>query len=103
MVLVDDLEGRRVKTTSVRTELNMTLIKVTENLYTTSEVDTNEVVFKSVGYSGYGGWLAHWINFNDRKGPYLFDGYCGTGKEERKLIKLHNMTDLDYTNPVGQG
>ncbi|OEG74861.1 hypothetical protein BEL05_02070 [Shewanella colwelliana] len=101
-VLVDDLEGRKVKTTSERTELNLTPIKITENLYTTYDVDTNEVVFKSVGYNGYGGWLAHWIHFNSFKDPFLFDGYCGLGREKRKLIELHNMTDVNYTNPVGQ-
>ncbi|AQS37583.1 hypothetical protein Sps_02429 [Shewanella psychrophila] len=95
-VLVDDLEGRKVKTTFESTEVILTPIKITEDLYTTHDIDTHEVVFKSVGYDGYGGWLANWINFNSFSGPYLFDGYCGLGREKRKLIELYNMIDVDY-------
>jgi hypothetical protein len=101
-VLVDELEGRKVRLHANSTLLSNTLLEIYEATSKAVDVDTNEIVLQSVAYRVDGGWLSHWINFNDHTNPFFFDNNCGPGKKFRALMRTHNIKDIDYTKHHGQ-
>ncbi|OEG75478.1 hypothetical protein BEL05_08585 [Shewanella colwelliana] len=101
-VLVDELEGRKVRLHSERNLLSNTLLEISKGTSKAVDVDTNEVVIQSMTYRVDGGWLSHWIDFNGHANPFFFDNSCGPGKKFRALMKTHNIKDVDYTKHHGQ-
>ncbi|OEG75268.1 hypothetical protein BEL05_02100 [Shewanella colwelliana] len=90
-VLTDELEGRRIRSTSSITEVKLSPVKIKEELVVMKDVDTGQPIFKYSYYRFYGGWLAHWTNFNGFKGPYFYSNTCNQGSGSKLLIINNNI------------
>ncbi|MCS6128058.1 hypothetical protein G3485_13805 [Shewanella baltica] len=90
-VLTDELEGRKIRSTSSITEVKLSPVKIKEELVVMKDVDTGQPIFKYSYYRFYGGWLAHWINFNGFKGPYFYSNTCNQGSGSKLLIINNNI------------
>ncbi|OEG75265.1 hypothetical protein BEL05_02085 [Shewanella colwelliana] len=90
-VLVDDLEGRKVKGTSSMTEIKLSPIKINETKIVMKDVGTGEPVFEYSLYDAEGGWLTHWINFNGSSESFLYSDGCYRDLGINELILKNNM------------
>jgi len=91
-VLIDDLEGRKVRGTTEFHIKESAILEVKKGTRKFIDVESQELVATGYTYISQGGWLSQAIAFNGSKKPILFNESCSNTKEFYQLISSNQMT-----------